>query len=128
MPATLKNFTLTDEEYQKFVAWLKEQKFSYASELDQKAEDLITSAKKEKYYDELQSPLKDLKIKLEQSKNSALIRFKPELSEILAQEIAFHYRLTPGQIEISMDSDQEIREAKRVLSDPIAYKKLLSPN
>jgi carboxyl-terminal processing protease len=128
MPATLKNFTLTDEEYQKFVSWVKEQKFSYATELDQKAEDLITSAKKEKYYDELQSPLKDLKIKLEQSKNSALIRFKPELSEILAQEIAFHYRLTPGQIEISMDSDQEIREAKRVLSDPIAYKKLLSPN
>ncbi len=128
MPTTLKNFNLSDEEYQKFVAWVKEQKFSYNTELDQKTEELIATAKKEKYFDELQSPLKDLKGKIEQNKNSSLIRFKPELSRILAQEIAFHYGLAKGQIEFSMDSDPEIQEAKKVLSDPAAYKKLLSPN
>ncbi|MEQ1584288.1 MAG: S41 family peptidase [Cyclobacteriaceae bacterium] len=128
MPTSFKNFNLSDEEYQKFIGWVKEQKFAYTTELDQKAEELIATAKKEKYFDELQSPLKDLKNKIEQNKNSALIRFKPELSKILAQEIAFHYRLSQGQIESSMDSDPEIREAKKVLSDPVVYKKLLSPN
>lgn len=128
VPASFRNFNLSDEEYQKFISWVKEQKFVYTTELDQKAEELIATAKKEKYFDELQSPLKDLKTKIEQNKNSALIRFKPELSKILAQEIAFHYRLAQGQIEISMDSDPEIQEAKKVLSDPVAHKKLLSPN
>lgn len=128
MPASFKNFNLSDEEYQKFIAWVKEQKFVYTTELDQKADELIATAKKEKYFDELQSPLKDLKTKIEQNNNSALIRFKPELSKILAQEIAFHYRLAQGQIEISMESDPEIQEAKKVLSDPGTYKKLLSPN
>jgi carboxyl-terminal processing protease len=128
MPASFKNFNLSDEEYQKFISWVREQKFVYTTELDQKAEELIATAKKEKYFDELQSPLKDLTTKIEQNKNSALIRFKPELSKILAQEIAFHYGLAKGQIEFSMDSDPEIQEAKKVLSEPATYKKFLSPN
>lgn len=128
MPASFKNFNLSDEEYQKFISWVREQKFVYTTELDQKAEELIATAKKEKYFDELQSPLKDLTTKIEQNKNTALVRFKPELSKILAQEIAFHYGLAKGQIEFSMDSDPEIQEAKKVLSEPATYKKLLSPN
>jgi len=128
MPVSLKDFRLSDEEYQKFISWVKEQKFSYSTELDQKTEELVASAKKEKYFDELQPQLKELKYRIDQNKNSALVRFKPELSKILEQEIAFHYRLVQGQIEVSMDRDAEIQEAKRILNDPVAYKRLLSPN
>lgn len=128
IPNSLIGFRLSDEEYQKFTAWVKEQKFSYSSDLELKAEELIASAKKEKYYDELQSPLKDLKSKIESNKISAWTRFKPELSKILEEEIAFHYQLAKGQVEVSLDRDLEIIEAKKILSDPTVYKKLLSPN
>jgi carboxyl-terminal processing protease len=128
VPTSFKDFKLSDEEYSKFVSWVKEQKFSYDTELDQKTEDLIASAKKEKYYDDLQPQLKDLKTRIEQNKNSALIRFKPELSKILEEEIAFHFRLTQGQIEVSLDRDNEIQEAKKILTDPVAYRKLLLSN
>lgn len=127
-PASMKDFKLSDEEYQKFVQWIKGQKISYKTELDQQADELVATAKKEKYYDELKSPLNELKAKIDQNKNSALIRFKPELIKILEQEIAFHYRLAKGQIEISIEEDNEITEAKKILADPAAYKKLLSPN
>ncbi len=127
-PASLKEFRLSDEEYQKFTSWVREQKFTYSSELDLKAEELIASAKKEKYFDELQSSLKDLKNRIEQNKNSAWARGKPELSKILEEEIAFHYRMLQGQIEVSLSRDLEIQEARKVLSDPVAYKKFLSPN
>lgn len=125
-PTSLKDFKLSDEEYARFVNWVKEQKFSYDTELDQKTEDLIESAKKEKYYDELQPQLKDLKSRIEQNKSSALIRFKPELSKILEEEIAFHFKLAQGQIEVSLNRDAEIQEAKKILTDPVAYRKLLS--
>ncbi len=128
VPTSLKDFKLSEEEYQKFIAWVKEQKFSYSTELDQKADELIASAKKEKYFDELQTPLKELKSRIDQNKSSALVRFKPELSKILEEEIAFHYRLAQGQIEVSLDRDAEIQEAKKILIDPVAYRKLLSPN
>ncbi len=128
VPNSLKGFRLSDEEYQKFTAWVKEQKFSYSSDLELRTEELIASAKKEKYFDELQSPLKDLKSKIESNKTSAWTRFKPELSKILEEEIAFHYQLAKGQVEVSLDRDLEIIEAKKILSDPASYKKLLSPN
>jgi len=127
-PGSLREFRLSDDEYQKFAAWVKEQKFTYSSELDLKAEELIASAKKEKYFDELQSPLKDLKNRIEQNKNSSWVRVKPELSKILEEEIAFHYRMVPGQVEVSLSRDLEIQEARKVLADPTAYKKFLSPN
>jgi carboxyl-terminal processing protease len=127
-PNSLKGFRLSDEEYQKFVVWVKEQKFSYSSDLELKAEELIASAKKEKYFEELQSPLKELQNKIESNKNSAWIRFKPEISKIMEEEIAFHYQLAKGQVEVSLDRDLEIIEAKKILSDQAAYKKLLSPN
>jgi carboxyl-terminal processing protease len=128
VPADLRNFRLSDAEYQKFLMWLKEQKFSFESETDKKANDLIASAKRERYYDELQSSLKELKLKMDQNKSTALLKFKPEVTTILEEEIAFHYRLAKGQVEVSMDRDPEILEAKRILANPAEYKKLLSPN
>lgn len=127
-PADLKNFRLSDAEYQKFLTWVKEQKFSYDSETEKKTDDLIASAKKERYYDDLQSPLNELKTRMEQNKSAAFLKFKPDLSRILEEEIAFHYRMSKGQIEVSLNRDTEILEAKRILSNPVEYKKLLSPN
>jgi carboxyl-terminal processing protease len=127
-PSDMKNFRLSDAEYQKFLTWLKEQKFAFESETDKKADDLIASAKRERYYDDLQSSLKELKVKMDQNKSTALLKFKPEVSRILEEEIAFHYRLAKGQVEVSMDRDPEILEAKRILANPAEYKKLLSPN
>lgn len=128
VPASMKNFRLTDGEYQKFVSWVKDQKFTFSTELDSKAEELIASAKRERYYDELQSQLKELKTKIEQSKSSALQRNKAELSRILEEEIAFHYRLTKGQMEVSLDRDPELLRATETLANQAGYKKILSAN
>ena len=64
---------------------------------------------------------------MEQNKSAAFLKFKPEVSKILEEEIAFHYKLAKGQIEVSLNRDPEILEAKRILSNPAEYKKLLSP-
>lgn len=127
-PASMKNFRLTDQEYQKFVAWVSEQKFTYATELDQKADELIASAKREKYYDELQSQFTELKTRIEQNKNSAVSRNKPELTRILEQEIAFHYQLSKGQVEVMLDRDPELTKANQILSMAAEYHKILSAN
>lgn len=128
VPASMQNFRLTDAEYQKFVSWVKDQKFTFSTELEGKANELIASAKRERYYDELQGQLKELKTKIEQSKNSALQRNKSELSRILEEEIAFHYRLAKGQIEVSMDRDPELVKATETLANQAGYKKILSAN
>jgi carboxyl-terminal processing protease len=128
VPETMKNFRLSDAEYTKFVSWLKERNFSYRTELEKETETLISAAKSERIYNELQGQLTALKLRIEQSHASDFARFKDEIKRVLEQQMAFHYRLEAGQAEVSLDRDPEILEARKILSDAGAYKKLLSPH
>jgi carboxyl-terminal processing protease len=127
-PVSLKNFRLSEVEYKKFTDWIKSQQFSYSTELEKKANELITSAKNEKYYDDLKVSLTELQNKISQYHTSDLTRLRPEISAILEEEIGFHYQLIAGQVEVSLARDPEILEAKKILTDLSAYKKILSPN
>ncbi|MFM9837903.1 MAG: S41 family peptidase [Cyclobacteriaceae bacterium] len=127
-PASLKNFRLSEVEYKKFTDWIKSRQFSYSTELEKKANELITSAKNEKYYDDLKVSLIELQNKISQFRSSDLARLRPEISSILEEEIGFHYQLIAGQVEVSLARDPEILEAKKILTDLSAYKKILSPN
>jgi carboxyl-terminal processing protease len=128
IPTTMRGYKLSDAEYQKIVSWAKSQNFHYESALEKQTDNLIKAAKDERHYDELQSPLKELKSKIEATRSTDLTHFKKEISSILEQQIAFHYRLNAGQAELNIDRDEEIREAKKILADASTFKKLLSPN
>jgi carboxyl-terminal processing protease len=123
----LKSFKLTDQEYDGFVNWVKEQKFRYTSDLEMEARELIASARKEKFYPQIETELNHLKSKIESNKANEFYRLKGELSLLLEEQIAFHYQLTEGLAEISIDRDIEMMEAKRVLTDLQHYKTILSP-
>jgi carboxyl-terminal processing protease len=126
-PATLKGFRLSDAEYAKFVGWIKAQKFEYTDALEKRADELITAAKTEKYYNELSASLSDLKSKIVANRENDFIKFRKEISELLEMEIAFHYALNAGQAEASIDRDPDVLAAIKVLADQPGYQKLLSP-
>ena len=128
IPLTLKGFSLSDAEYTRFVNWLKEKNFAYSTDLEKQTDKLITAAKNERIYNDLQSQLTSIKMKIEQNHTTDLVRFKNEVKHILEEQIGFHYRLAAGQAEVSTDHDNEIREAQKALADIGAYKKLLSPH
>jgi carboxyl-terminal processing protease len=122
----LKTFKLTDEEYAKFLEWIKSKKFVYKSTLEERVTRLMEEAKNQQYYNELESPLADLKKKIETTKSTDLIRFKKEISEILEQQIAFHFGLTEGEAAVSLPRDKTVTEAVKVLSDSQQYTSILS--
>lgn len=126
-PADLKNFKLSDSEYNKFLAFLKDNKFTYATPLERNTKQLIESAKQERYYTELEAQLNSLKNTIETSKSTDLMRFKSEIAMILEENIAFDYELNEGQADISLHRDKAVLEARKILNDPVAYKKILAP-
>jgi len=128
VPSNMKDFKLSDTEYSKFTSWLTEKNFKYATELEKQTVKLIETAKAERNYDELQNQLLALKSKIDQNHSTDFTRFKDEISRILENEIAFHYGLIAGQTEISLDKEPEIIKARKILSDNLAYRKILSPN
>jgi len=124
----LSSFSISDKTYENFVEWVKQQKFSYDAALEKNTERLVKAAKHEKLYPEFENQLAALRKKVEANKTSDFMRFKAEISDMLKQQIAFHYALTEGQIRASLTTDKEIREARSILNNPIAYKKILSAN
>jgi carboxyl-terminal processing protease len=124
----LKTFKLSDADYNKFLDWVKSQKLSYATALESSTNQLMEAAKQERYYSELEGQLTELKKKIESNKASDLMRFKKEISDILVQQIAFHYALAEGQAASSLSNDPTVIQAVKVLSDKSQYKSLLSPH
>lgn len=127
-PASLKDFKISETEYKKFIDWVKEQRFIHTSEVEKKANELFASAKSEKFYDAIKAPLTELQNKITQNRASDWSRYRTEIAAVLEEQIGFHYRLTAGQIEVSLPHDKEIAEAKKILADPAYYKKILSTN
>ena len=51
VPSTMKGFHLSDADYQKFVSWIKARNFDYPNVMEKQANELIASAKNERYYE-----------------------------------------------------------------------------
>jgi carboxyl-terminal processing protease len=122
-----KTFKLSDTDYTKFTDWLKTQKFTYKSELETNTNELIKAAKEERYYPEIEAQLSDLKKRIENSKTTDLVRFKKEISEVLEQQIAFHYALAEGEAAVTLSRDKTVAEAVKILDDNNRYKTVLAP-
>ena len=120
-----KDFQLSDEEYQAFVNWLSTKEYDYTTQVEKSVEDLITYAKKEKYYEDIQDQIKSLKTKMYHNKDSDLQKFKTEIKEMLEQEIVSRYYLQKGFVEASFDDDVDIRAAVEVLNNNGRYGQLL---
>lgn len=125
-PSDFKSFHFSGKEYEKFLSWLKEQKFTYATTLESETKQLLELAKKERYYPELESELKSLSSKIEANKASDLMRFKDEIATVLTRQIAFNYALNEGQYAVSLAHDTAIAEAVKTLQDKQSLNKILA--
>lgn len=123
--APAKSFELTDQEYQDFIKWLSDKEYDYTTQVEKSLDDLIEQSKKEKYYEDIQEQIKSLKSKMSHNKDSDLEKFKPEIKELLEQEIAARYYLQKGMVEASFDDDEDIKAALAVFKDTERYNKLL---
>ena len=121
-----KDFKLSDEEYAKFVQWLSGRDYDYVTEVEQTIDDLIESAKDEKYYDDIEEQIIALRKKVQHNKELDLKKFKEEVKVQLEQEIVSRYYLEQGQIENAFDDDPVVQAAIEVLNDAEKYNSLLA--
>jgi len=127
-PANLNNFTLSDQQYNLFTAWLGSQDFKYSTAMEKSSKQLIEAAKEERYFSEMEPQLMRLKKQVEVNKTEDLVRFKSEIRYLLEQQIAFHYNLIEGQSAVALSKDEAVIQAVAILNNSTAYKKILSPN
>lgn len=120
-----REFRLTDAEYQDFVKWASDKDYDYTTQVEKDLGTLEASAKKEKYFDQIQDQLKALKTKVSHSKDADMMTFKPEVKTLLEQEIAGHYYLQKGLKEASFATDPELKAALDLFKDMNKYGSIL---
>jgi carboxyl-terminal processing protease len=114
-------FRITPEIYADFTQFIKSKDFKYESKTEEELDNLIDEAKHEKYYDISKAEFDQLKQKLGHNLDQDLDHFKPEISELLADEIVSRYYYQKGAIKASLRDDDDISKALDLLNKPEDY-------
>lgn len=120
-------FEITDDIYKQFTEFVESSDFKYDSQSQDDFETLIKTAKHEKYFDLAQSEFEALKAKLEPSLDKDLIQFRPEISELLEDEIVARFYYQKGAIRASINDDNGIKKALEELNSDTAYSSYFKP-
>lgn len=116
-----REFTLNDEEYSDFTAWLSDKDYDYTTDVEKVVENLKEKAKEEKYFEIIENEIAVLDSTIKHSKAEDLRIFKDEVKELLEQEIVSRYYYQRGLVESSFDSDSDVSKALEILQDLSVY-------
>lgn len=120
-----KDFVITEEIYNNFIAWLQNKDYDYVTRSERMLSDLKKVAEKEKYFEELETEFRMLESKMLHNKQADLMKFNEEIKSMLRSEIVSRYYYQKGRIKASLSEDKEISTAIEILKDTKAYKAIL---
>jgi carboxyl-terminal processing protease len=119
-------FKIDETIYENFVSWLEGKDYDYTTYVEKALEDLVKYAEKEKYFEEIQPTIKDLKNKVSHNKEQDLITYQDEIKSALKEEIISRYYYQEGVVESSLNDDEDIDMALKVFSDQVELKNILT--
>jgi len=124
--APANQFKLSDEDFNDFLAFLKDKEYTYNTQTEDNLTKLEKTAKDDKYYAALEADFKDMEAKLKQDKGEDVNKYKDDIKDILKSEIASRYYYEAGRIQASFGGDQDVQEALRLFNNPSEYQKILT--
>ena len=122
----LKNFQFTDNNFNDFEAYLKNNNFSFETKTEQALNKAILVAEDEEIDTKISKEYKQLVSALETYKTSAITKNKEKLSSLLRDEIIKRYFYSEGLYDFYKANNTEIMKAVEILNDPSKYQKILN--
>jgi carboxyl-terminal processing protease len=120
-----KDFTMTDAEYNDFIAYLDGKKYDYTDKSEKRLQELKHAAEKEKHYQAIQNEFAMLEKKMLENKKQDLKIHHEEIKEILEGEIAARYYFQKGRLETGFKYDPEVKKAADILNNQTLYSSIL---
>lgn len=125
--ASPEEFEVTNEIYSDFTAFVMEREFQYDSQTKEKFQELLESAKREKYFEFAEEEFKALEEKIQPNLDSDLEKFKPEIKEMLEDEIVSRYYYQKGAIRAAIKEDKGLLKATEIINDDSVYAGYFTP-
>lgn len=124
--APLEDFSISDADYDEFVAWLADKDYDYTTRVEKTIETLKAMAVKEKYFDKIEDAIESLSSEVQHNKEQDLQEFRAEIMNQLNIRIAEQYYLSEGSYSTSLKEDVQLQEAIRALNNREDYNKILA--
>lgn len=124
--AAVKDFQLSESEYNDFLTYLKGKDYNYKTKCEVELDDLKKNAEEEKYFSDIKVEYDALVAKMHTNKKDDLVKHKAEIKKYLEEEIVQRYYFQKGRIEFSLQHDNDLKEGTRLLSDPNKIKSILT--
>ena len=125
-PLDIRNFTISDEEYGRFVEFVKSRDVTYTSETRHAIEQLKKALEADRFEGSLSTHIADLERELKDDTESNLRTYRDEIVESLNSNIVMRYHYSEGAIEHSLPEDREVAVAVALLANPKEYSEILS--
>jgi len=122
---SFEQFKFTDQDYADFKTFLLNRKFSYKTSTEESLNELITNAKKEKYYDIHKDLFNDLETDIAHSLDQDLKMFRSEITDLIEDEIISRYFYENGAIAYTIKSDEQVLKAVDILNNKEEYSSIL---
>jgi len=120
------SFELSEKDFNDFVNFLKERKFTYTSQTEKYYNQLYQIAEIEGLDSIAQPEFEALKKKLTPDIDKNIQANKNDIVDFLSLEIIKRYYFQKGQIQYSLRNDNDLQSALEVLQSEDKYKKILS--
>lgn len=121
----VRDFKLTDADYEDFKKYVASKDFTYDRQSDKALQDLKKIAEFEGYSEDAKAEFAALEAKLNHNIERDLDTFRPEIQELLTQEIIKRYYYEKGEIIRMLQEDKELDKSIEILNDKALYNKTL---
>lgn len=119
-------FEVTDADYQAFKDMVKKADFKYDQQSEKILKTLKEAAEFEGYMKDASAEFEALEKKLNHDLDRDLDYFSSDIKNMIASEIIKRYYYQRGGIIQQLKDDNDLKEALKVLGNPVKYKEMLS--
>lgn len=125
-PLDLRTFSISDEEYERFVEFTKGRDVTYISETRRTLDLLKKALEADRFDGELAGHIETIERELKDDTESNLRTYRDEIVESLNSNIVMRYYYSEGAIEHSLREDKEVGAAVELLANMAEYEDILS--
>lgn len=120
------SFTISESIFSEFKTFLNDKEYQYQTGTEIATEKLLEEAKAEGYEVLLSPQFVSLNNRIKELKTNDLEINKEEIRKLLGFEIVRRYYFEKGEIEVSFQTDEVLKEAFKILLDSARYTKVLT--
>lgn len=119
-------FEITTPTFDEFEAFLNERDYQYQEAIEREFESFVEKAHTRDDFEEMKEEVEKIQSSLMTDLNDKLQGNEQVVKDQLSEEIAARFHYESGRVEASFKNDNDVQEARRVLSDIDEYESILA--